>query len=303
MTAGYTYQSIFLRPSAPHEKYYGWSVAEEGPGFRVLRKSHGVVVRNLVLLSREGLACLPDIVARNSSKWGTSDMIVHDFDDVVLHTAVISGLRFHRASDSERILNTATFVMDLSHDEDTLLRAMSADYRRKIRKAMDAGIIVHAYSDPGPEKLLAFGEAYRAFAASRGLPSFDAGAIERMYEAGDALLFTTHRNGDITNYLHLYTAGDTALFMYGVNIIKENDGAGQLLHWEAMRELRSRGFRWYDLGGVAHRERTDGIFNFKEKFGGQFVHLGTEWRHVGVMLKPMLAANRFRRRHFAALPS
>lgn len=296
MSIARAYESMFLRPGGPHEKYYGWSLDSEAPGLRVLRRRHGVVTRSLILLSRAGMPMLPQVVRRSSSRWGTSDIFIHDFDGALADAPAIAGLPFRRAADSERLLNIATFVIDLAQDDHALLAGMSADYRRKIRKAEQAGIQVETCVRPGAGVLARFAAAYAAFAASRNLPAFDAGTLARMYDAGDALLLVAARDGEPTNYLHLYTAGDTGLFMYGVNPAKENDGAGQYLHWQAMRELRARGFGWYDLGGVARQDRSDGIFNFKEKFGGALVPLGTEWRHMGPVLKPLVAASTLRRR-------
>ena len=99
-----------------------------------------------------------------------------------------------------------------------------------------------------------------------------------MYARGDALLFVAKKHGEITNYLHIYTTGSKAIFMYGVNPCKENDGAGQYLHWRAILRLKEMGLEWYDLGGVATQDANDGIFNFKSKFGAPLVSLGCEWR-------------------------
>jgi hypothetical protein len=286
------YRSLFLVPGAPHEKYYGWRLIDESPGLRVLRKSYGVASRTLILLSREGLTRLAECISYNVNAWGLSDIIIHDFDGTLFEPDSIAGFRFHKATDVERILNIATFVIDLSQEEDVLLSSMSSDYRRKVRKAMQAGVLVDVHVRPNASMLTLFENAYRKFANNRGISTFKVQTLTRMYEAGDAILLTAHREGKPTNYLHLYTAGDTAFFMYGVNPIKENNGAGQYIHWQAIRELRRRGFRWYDLGGVVGRDPEDGIFQFKQNFGGNFVPLGMEWRHTGAMMKMMLSLKR-----------
>jgi hypothetical protein len=106
-------------------------------------------------------------------------------------------------------------------------------------------------------------------------------AIKAMYAGGDAMLFLVRNGGNPTSYVHIYRTGGTGLFMYGVTLSKENDGAGQFLHWSIIRRLKADGFKWYDLGGVASCDPADGIYLFKARFGGSYVDLGTEWHWSG----------------------
>lgn len=291
-----SYRSLFLGDGNPHQQYYGWVVAEDMPGLRVLRKRHGAITRHLALLSSAGLQALPEAVGRAKGRLGLSDVFIHDFENLLPAAPVLEGLRFHRATDSERLLNVATFVIDVSKDEDALFSAMSSDYRRKVRKAEASGVKVEVTDNPSPSLFANFADAYASFATQRGLAPFHPEIVQRMYSQGNALLLTAARGDEVTNYLHLYTSGDTALFMHGVNLAKENDGAGQFLHWQAIRELAKRGFTWYDLGGVATVDPANGIYNFKQKFGGELVLLGSEWRHIGAALRPLLSAASIRRK-------
>jgi hypothetical protein len=112
-------------------------------------------------------------------------------------------------------------------------------------------------------------------------------ALRQMYARGDAMLFVAKKRGAISNYLHVYTTGGKAFFMYGVNPSKENDGAGQYLHWRAILRLKEMGLDWYDLGGVAVKDARDGIYNFKSKFGAPLVSLGCEWRSDSLAVNSM----------------
>lgn len=283
------YRSLFLGDRNPHQLYYGWVLAEDRPGLRVLTKRRGVVTRTLMLLSAGGAEAAEAVVRNAAGPLGWSDIVVHDFAGVLGGEPCLGGLRFRRAADAERLLNVATFVVDLAPDEPTLLAAMHPDYRRKIRKAEQSGLRVVIHDRPGPELQRRFVAAFAGMAAERSLAAVDPAVLSRMYADGNAFLLVAERATEVTNYLHIYLAGDTGLFMYGVNPQRENDGAGQYLQWQAMRELKRRGFGWYDLGGVASLDPSHGIFNFKQKFGGELVQLGTEWRHVGRSLGPVLA--------------
>lgn len=290
MTQSRIYRSLFLGDGNPHQRYYGWRVVEDSPGLRVLAKSRGLVHRTLVLLSSSGADAVAAAVERASRKFGLIDILIHDFDKVLAKAPLLASRGFRPATDAERLLNVATFVIDLTQDEHALFEGMSADYRRKIRRAEEAGIRVTLHDRPSPRLLAEFSAAFATMAAERSLAAIDPRVLSRMYEDGNGLLLVVQRGDDVTNYLHLYTAGDTALFMSGVNPSKENDGAGQLLHWRAIRELKERGFGWYDLGGVASLDPSNGIYKFKQKFGGELVLLGSEWRHMDRALRPLLSA-------------
>lgn len=275
--AAHPYRSIFLYDDWVHQRYFGWRVVADLPGLRVLAKRRLVATRYLVLMTAVGRAALDEWLNTQFCLIDLTDIIIHDFDSILMQS-VVSGRRFHRATQRERLLNTATFVIDLKQSEETLLSAMTSDYRRKIKKAEANGCTMEAYTKPPDDKIKSFLSAYAAFASTRGLISPDPAAIVAMYADGRALLIIARKGGMDTNYLHLYKAGDAAYFMYGVNLSKINDGAGQYLHWQVMRHLKSAGLDWYDLGGIESTEPCNGIYKFKEKFGGYLVDLGHEWR-------------------------
>lgn len=280
-----TYRSIFLDTGWAHQKYFGWRLAADRPGLRVLKKRRLVFDRYLMLLTAEGEPWLEHEVARAVGRFGMSDVVVKDFDGALPAPPCLAGHVFQLAESRERLLNVATFVIDLKQDESDILAAMSADYRRKIKKAEASGLTVEAHSRPSPQLLNGFLEALSGFAGAHKLAVAPSAAIEAMYAGDDAVLFVARRAKDVTNYLHVYKAGDTSLFMYSVNISKANDGAGQYLHWQALRHLKAEGFGWYDLGGFAKLDASDGIYNFKEKFGGRQERLGLEWRWAGQALR------------------
>lgn len=276
------YRSIFLADDWAHQRYFGWRVVEDRPGLRVLAKRRAIVTRYLVLLTAAGRGALDQWLAAQAGLVDLTDIIIHDFDGV-LAEPVLSGRTFHRAASHERLLNTATFVIDLRQSEEALMSAMSSDYRRKIRKAEAGGCTVTAYAAPPADLVSGFLAALTDFSGERGLNIAEPATIAAMYGDGRAILLVARKNGEAINYLHLYKAGDAASFMYGVSLSKENDGAGQYLHWQAMRHLKAEGLDWYDLGGVASTSAEDGIFTFKQRFGGQLVDLGPEWRSTSAV--------------------
>lgn len=284
------YRSIFWEPDWAHQKYYGWRVESDAPGLRVLRKARGPATRALILVDDRGRAGLDAAARREAGRSPIADVIVHDFDRGDAAPETIGGLRFEPISQRERLLNIATVAIDLTAPEEAILARMSGDYRRKIRKAEAAGVTIDAHAPPPDEVRDAFVRAFKGFADERKLKPADSAIVTRMYRAGDAILFVARKGDIVTNYLHLYRAGRNAIFMHGVNVVKENDGAGQYLHWRAMTYIKQLGVEWYDLGGVVGFDTTDGIYNFKRGFGGTDVSLGRELRYRSRMMRMTRAA-------------
>jgi hypothetical protein len=272
------YSSIFLDDDWAHQKYLGWKLIESRAGLRLLCRRQFLFSRKLIFLTRGGEDRLAGYLAANRAVGRFEDVTIHDFDNVLSEPPEFGDWRFRPANSRERLLNIATFVIDLSLDEESIIRAMSSDYRRKIRKAPNLGVTVEAHDRPSPALQAAFVGAFKAFARPRRLKPIDPKALEAMYAGGDGILFVASRQGSICSYLHVYKTKETGMFMHGVNPSKDNDGAGQFLHWCAIRRLKAMGLRWYDFGGVATKDPSDGIYNFKVKFGGRLMDLGCEWR-------------------------
>jgi len=274
------YESLFLESDCSLLREFGWrEQLALYPGLRVLCKRGFLYRRYLILLKRGGETELQRFLAEGGDKFFFGDITIHDFDEVLMHPVVIAKSCFHLAAKHERLLNIATFAIDLTQDEDAILAAMSPNYRRKIRAAASRGVSVEAHDKPSPDLQSSFVASFNAFARTRGMRPIAGEALSKIYARGDGLLFVARKRGTICNYLHIYTTGAKAIFMYGVNPCKENDGAGQYLHWRAILRMKEMGLEWYDLGGVASTDARDGIYNFKSKFGAPLVSLGCEWRN------------------------
>jgi lipid II:glycine glycyltransferase (peptidoglycan interpeptide bridge formation enzyme) len=65
--------------------------------------------------------------------------------------------------------------------------------------------------------------------------------------------------------------GDTCVYLLGATTeagLKTK--ASHYLHWQVIKAARSRGVKWYDLGGV-NPAANPGGYNFKKGFGGEDV--------------------------------
>lgn len=269
------YRSIILEPDWAHQKYFDWRMRHRAQGVHVLSKATHGVERLLALI--EPAATREALTTALQTRLQTVEIVVHDFNAEAA-SSFRSGRRlFTPLMARDRLLNIATYVIDLARSDEELLAAMSSDYRRKIRKAAPSGVSVEPVEKPAIALQERFATAFGELARERGLAMFDTVAYGRMYENGDAVLYVLRQQEVEMGYLHVYRAGPSAIFMSGVNLAKANDGAGQFLHWEIIRDLKQRGLRWYDLGGVRSFDDSDGISRFKKGFGGAPVKLGGEW--------------------------
>jgi hypothetical protein len=287
----FTYESIFWSEDWAHIRFYGWQSEFDATGLRVLRKKAGPLTRNLVLMSEQGrTSCVQWL--ENCRGKSLRQITLHDFSSDKVAEFRLGGISFSPCDGSQRMLNIATSVIDLAPDSDTILAAMSSDYRRKIRKAESGGVDVSATTQPTDELRKEFVNCFNEFAEDRRIQGVKDSILEQMYLRGSAVLLVATLSDGSKNFLHLYLANHIGFFMHGVSTSKLNDGAGPYLHWKGLLWLKEHGMHWYDLGGLPNLDPQNGLVRFKRGFGGQVVNLGCESRFTGNIFALALAARR-----------
>ncbi len=292
------YRSIFFEKGAPHEKYFGWTILLADPGLKIMAQQRGPLRRGLILAQGVPAARIDETVRRLRLLDARTDLVLHDFDDPGCERRTLAGHSFRRAREDERILNKATFVSDLAYDDDALVKSMNRSARRDLHKAQEAGLRVEADDNPSPAILDDFVSNFERTAKERGLSSPGRSTLQRMFDGGNLTLFRVLAGNEVRAAITVYRAGDKAIETILVDNGKTQDGSGRILRFEIMREMRARGVRWYDFGGVASTDESDGIYRFKRGFGGVFVSLGSEYLRrplfvrtlVHVMRRPWLRA-------------
>lgn len=175
----------------------------------------------------------------------------------------------------------ATVMIDLTRQTDELRAAMDGKWRNRLAAAERSALRVQRNGTrPAQYRWLVDREAtQRTDRAYRALPH---GFVEAFQNAcGDtrdavltlradlgrdaaaAMMFLVH--GEAATY-HLGWSGDEGRKL----------GAHNLLLWQAVQELKARGVRDLDLGGV-NTQRSAGIARFKIGSGGQVVTLAGTW--------------------------
>ncbi|HRE48492.1 MAG TPA: peptidoglycan bridge formation glycyltransferase FemA/FemB family protein [Aggregatilineales bacterium] len=184
---------------------------------------------------------------------------------------------------AEQVQFRNTILIDLTHSEDDLLKAMGSGKRRKVGYGARHGVTIRAATlDDLP--LL-----YRLYAETGSRNGFTTRPYEyylsewgMLMRAGMAHALIAEVNGQPVAHVILFLFGETCLYFTGASV-SDNEVRklmpADMLQWEAMRYAKGRGCTVYDLWGApnefAEGDSMWGVFGFKRDFGGVIT------RHMG----------------------
>lgn len=180
-----------------------------------------------------------------------------------------------------------TLILDLSQDETALRAGMHEKGRYNIGLAQRDRVTVQRFDDlKAMGASFAFNEFYRllekiaqAQRFRQNPQSYYETLLEFLGPKKMASFFVAQHEGRIIGGLIIIWYGDTATYYYGASSHEDRAFmAPYLLHWEAIREAKKRGFHYYDFFGIAPPSEKNhplrGVTEFKKKFGGFEVHYG-----------------------------
>jgi len=177
-----------------------------------------------------------------------------------------------------RCQESLTSIIDLSLSLDEIWRRMDKkSCRYAIKRAEREGVIIKI--NEGFEK---FYKIYEAFCKLKGLKHLlEKKEILQLY----GTLFTAEINGEIL-VGHVYLEDPEAKIMrywkaasirpwVDKNKASLIGNVSHLIHWEAIKYAKSKGFKEFDMGGLFGTKESGGygssIDAFKESFGGEKV--------------------------------
>jgi len=174
-----------------------------------------------------------------------------------------------------------TLLMRLSADLDDLRRGLAPSWRRHLKKAEGAGLTVTAGSAPElfDDFIAVFNQMLER---KRFAPGADIHKHRRIQTAlPDELkmgVLLARKDGHPCAGLIYSAIGDTAIYLFGAtNDIALQTSAAYLLQWEAVKLLKEKGVREYDLNGI-NAALNPGLYQFKTGLAGTS---GTEVTFVG----------------------
>jgi vancomycin resistance protein VanK len=184
-----------------------------------------------------------------------------------------------------------TFVIPLVDDtgarrtEADVLAGMNQLWRRNIRKADKAGVVV---STGAAEDLKAFHDLYVHTAERDQFTPRPLAYFETMYDAlgtedpGRITLWLAHHEGDLVATTLGVRVGRHAWYSYGASSTDKRDVRGSnAVQWAMIRAAIADGADVYDLRGITDTLDPDdahvGLIQFKAGTGGEAVETVGEW--------------------------
>ena len=172
-----------------------------------------------------------------------------------------------------------TLVIDLTETEDDLLASVGKHARHHIRRA--ARDEPRFSFLPEPRHVIEeFSDFYDRFAAASGIVRVSRPWLKEA--AAQGCLVLSHAQVDSKPLVwHAYlVAEERARLLHSASLFRSEEAGGRALigrlnrwlHWQDIVELKRRGLRLYDLGGLFDDPSSPtevGINSFKEEFGGQ----------------------------------
>lgn len=165
-------------------------------------------------------------------------------------------------------------VLDLTKNEEEILKGMRQRLRRALRKAEKNSITVETSTDVND--IAEFYKIQLQTARRHEFISFSEDFLRKQFAAfaeTDSVVLYTARYGDeilAQNFMIFY--GNEASYHYGVSTELGTKLSGApLLHMQAMRDARDRGIKRYSFWGIVDEDDTKhrfyGVSVFKRGFG------------------------------------
>lgn len=222
-----------------------------------------------------------------------------ELPDEPIHHRRLNGLGLH-PSPLGSVQPRRTIVVDISPDQDTILRAMKQKTRYNIRLAGRKGVTVReATKDDLPilHALMAATAERDRFGVHE--PAYYDAAFELFVPRGWARLLLAEAEGEPVAAVMAFAVPPRAWYLYGASSNSHREKMPTyLLQWEAMRWAMEEGCTSYDLYGVPDEDEDTleeqftrrseelwGVYRFKRGFGGRLVRSVGAWDRVYAPLR------------------
>ncbi len=254
----------------------GYWFAPRGPVFA--KNIVGEVKRDLIKKLCEALLEIPEL-RRRTLFWRFEAL------SKLSDPEALFPLAFRRA----HAMNPATSaILDLAPSESELLANLHEKTRYNIRVAAKHNVSVRfANSDAD---LAIFLNLMEETAKRDGFVQHPRSYLEATYHAlqqeGMARIRLAECNGKILSANLEITFGDTVTYLYGSSSSEDRHVMAPFaLHWEAIKDTKSRGLRNYDFGGANpqskamfyYKQNWEGITRFKKSWGANCINFVGTW--------------------------
>jgi len=180
------------------------------------------------------------------------------------------------------ILAENTWLLDLSKSEEEMMAQMEKTHRYSIRRCEKEGVRVEKLINE--MALKQFNHTHDETAKRHNFHRFSKEYIEKEFKTfalyDEAAVFTGFLpDGRLDSSAIIMFFGNMAAYRHGASLNLDNKlSTSYLVQWEAIKEAKRRGIKWYNFWGVipAKADKNHpfyGITHFKKGFGGEQVDL------------------------------
>jgi len=176
-----------------------------------------------------------------------------------------------------------TLILDITKDEEDLLKGMRKTTRYLIRKSMNEGYKIRVSKDPKDADILSrlqieTVKRHRFVGFTKKL--FEA-QLEAFGKDNQSELFICEKNGVPLVAAIIIFYGEKAFYHHsGSSESSRSTNASYFTQWEIIKYSKSAGKKYYDFWGIAPtddpRHRFAGVTTFKKGFGGVRI----DWMHA-----------------------
>ncbi|MDP2671421.1 MAG: peptidoglycan bridge formation glycyltransferase FemA/FemB family protein [bacterium] len=170
------------------------------------------------------------------------------------------------------------WVLDLDKTEEEMLYSMRKTTRYLIRDEEKKGVKVEASRNPG--EVEEFARLLNQTSFRKGFSNHSKDYYQKQFEIlakdDQMLVFKSVKSGHVQAMSIVAYYGEAAYYLHGAS--RPGEGSvGYLLQWEAIKEAKRRGMKYYNFWGVAAenefkpRHPWYGFTLFKTGFGGRRV--------------------------------
>jgi peptidoglycan pentaglycine glycine transferase (the first glycine) len=189
-------------------------------------------------------------------------------------TKLFEDLKFRKAP--MHIHSELTWILDVTKDEEELLKDMRKVNRYSIRKSEKEGVKVQISSNP--DDFEEFYKVYNETVSHQKFQPFTKAYFQKEFDCfskdDKVLWFFAEYNNEIIGTAMIIFSNGSAFYHHGASIMKyKKIPAAHLLQWETIREAKRRGCKYYNFWGIAPENKPkhpwQGFTFFKTGFGGK----------------------------------
>ncbi|WP_102273049.1 hypothetical protein [Cytobacillus massiliigabonensis] len=179
-----------------------------------------------------------------------------------------------------------TYLIDLSMDEDEILKRIHKNTRYKINRAATRDELHYVeLTSPSDNQINDFKEFYNPFAREKNIRECDMTKLKALRDQEALVISYIEDSGYRILCYHVYfVAGTQGYLLYSASRRFEKDGvdnrnligrANRYLHWRDILSFKQKGCKWYNFGGkILNPSDKSGqnINEFKLSFGSIHAH-------------------------------